>query len=175
MTIRKTELLLDLGADFEDLESEYGHSCKKCSYLLNGEQVTDVFHNLSSMEENISREVKMTSVYISGYVARKDSDYDDTFLYLEQYGKYTEVLNRGGLMLPGDNVCQWVIFSYILFHEISDFVCRKSLSNVLVTVSDFYSLSNIEKRHANTLSNILPVIHPQIIKRTKVEGIEAFE
>ena len=45
VTIRKTKLLLDLGADFEDLESEYGHSCKKCSYLLNGEQVTDVFHN----------------------------------------------------------------------------------------------------------------------------------
>ena len=56
--------------------------------------------------------------------------------------------------MPNDSVCQFVFFAYILFHEIMNSVCRKSLCNALMVISDIYSL-NIEKKHGFTLANIL--------------------
>ena len=52
-------------------------------------------------------------------------------------------------------MCQWVIFSYILLHDVASDVCRTSLINVLMIISDFCGLSHIERRHGKTLSNIL--------------------
>ena len=37
------------------------------------------------------------------------------FMYYEKYGAYTQNLNRGGLKIPEDSICQWSIFSYIMF------------------------------------------------------------
>ena len=51
-------------------------------------------------------------------------------------------------------MCQWSIFSYIVFHEIVNKVCRKSLCNVLMLLSEFYEL-NMDKKHGNILANIL--------------------
>ena len=31
---------------------------------------------------------------------------------------HTKELNRGGLTMPGDNVCQWVFYFYMLFHHV---------------------------------------------------------
>ena len=61
------------------------------------------FHNLSSLEDNLAKEVKMALVYIAGYVVRNDP-VDDTKYYVEEFGKYTKELNRGGLTMPGDNI-----------------------------------------------------------------------
>ena len=63
-------------------------------------------------------------------------------------------INRGGLAIPGDSVCQWSIFSYILFHEVANNVCRKSLCNSLMLISEYYNL-NLEKHHGKIMSNIL--------------------
>ena len=97
----------------------------------------------------------MALLYVAGYVVRKDPVTDDSFIYSQEHGKYTEELNRGRLTLPEDNICQWVIFSYILLHEVASDVCRTSLIKVLMIISDFYELSHIEIRHGKTLSNIL--------------------
>ena len=51
---------------------------------------------------------------------------------------YTAEINCGGLKIPNDNVCQWTIFSYILFNEIVCKVCRKSLCNVLFHFQAFF-------------------------------------
>ena len=51
------------------------------------------------------------------------------------FGKYTEELNRGGLTLPADEICQWVTYSYIMFHQVVRVVCRTSLLNVLMVIS----------------------------------------
>ena len=54
----------------------------------------------------------------------------DTKFYLEKFGKYTEELYRGGLTLPADEICQWIIHSYIMFHQVVRVVCRTSLLNI---------------------------------------------
>ena len=67
-------------------------------------------------------------MYIAGYVIAKnksDCDTEDSHFYYK-YGFFKENLNRGGLHVLGDSVCQWVIYSYI-----SNYCCRKSLSKVL--------------------------------------------
>ena len=63
------------------------------------EKNMDVFHNLPSIEVNLPKEVKMALIYVAGYVVRKDQVTDDSFIYSQEYGKYTEELNRGGLTL----------------------------------------------------------------------------
>ena len=86
----------------------------------------------------------MSLVYIAGYICRNDNESDDTKLYFEKFGSFAESINRGGLHIPNDNLCQFCIFSYIIFHEVVNKVCRNSLCNILMLVSDIYSL-NMER------------------------------
>ena len=83
----------------------------------------------------------MALVYIAGYIVRKDTEIDDSHEYYEKYGSFTDNLNRGGLSLPGDSACQWTFFSYIMFKIVTDHVCRKSLSNILVLISEMHMLN----------------------------------
>ena len=101
VTMRKTKLCLDLGVDIEGMKGACGNSCEKCGYLMNADETFNVFHNLSSLEDNLAKEVKMALVYIAGYVTRNDHA-DDTKYYVEEFGEYTEELNRVGLTMPGD-------------------------------------------------------------------------
>ena len=71
----------------------------------------------------------MGLVYIAGYIVGKDengNDADDSHFYYNKYGSFTDNLNRGRLRLPGDKVCQWVIYDYIMFNEVVNHCCRKS-------------------------------------------------
>ena len=104
---------------------------------MNDDETFNIFHNLSSLEDNLAKEIKMALVYIAGYVTRNDH-VDDTKYYVEEFGEYTEELNRGGLTMSRDDICQWVFYSYMLFHHIKESVCRISLCNALMTISDFY-------------------------------------
>ena len=52
-------------------------------------------------------------IYIAGMLAEKMIEETTT---LEEFGKSTEELNRGGVTLPADEICQWVLYSYIMFH-----------------------------------------------------------
>ena len=56
--------------------------------------------------------------------------------------------------MANDSICQWVFFSNILFHEIMNSVCCRSLCNALMVISDIYTL-NIDRKHGRILSNIL--------------------
>ena len=81
-------------------------------------------------QASISKDSMMGLVYIAGYVTAKDKsdcDTEDSHFYYDKYGSFTEYLNRGGLHVPGDSVCQWVIYSYVMFHEVANHCCRKSL------------------------------------------------
>ena len=111
---------------------------------------------LSDMQASISKDSMMGLVYIAGYVTAKDKsdcDTEDSHFYYYKYGSVTEYLNRGGLHVPGDSVCQWVIYSYVMFHEVANHCCRKSLCKVLQTISDLYEL-NIKNTYLLRLSNI---------------------
>ena len=87
----------------------------------------------------------MSLVYIAGYICRNDNESDDTKWYFEKFDSFTESINRGGLPIPNDNVCQFCIFSYIIFHEVVNKVCRNSLCNILMLVSDIFIKHGKEK------------------------------
>ena len=65
---------------------------------MNDGDTFNVFHNLSSLEDNLAKEVKMALVYIAGYAIRNDH-VDYTKYYVEEFGEYNEELNRGGLTM----------------------------------------------------------------------------
>ena len=54
-------------------------------------------------------------------------------IYHEKYGDFNNDVNRGGLKIPGDSVCQWTIFSYIVVND----CCRAC--NLLMMMAEFYS------------------------------------
>ena len=121
--------------------------------------VYQTFDNLPAIEDKICRETKMSLVHMAGYVTRKDDKlseeelFNATTFYYNEYGDFTRKLDRGGLNVPTDNICQWVFFSYILFNSVKNLTCRKSLSHILMLISSTYEF-HIQKHHANILSNI---------------------
>ena len=102
----------------------------------------------------------MSLVHIAGYITRKDPELSEnqlleqTTFYYQEYGKFIDSLDRGGLNIPYDCCCQWTIFYFILFNTIKENVCRKSLSNISMLISEVYSLI-MQRRHGLILSNIL--------------------
>ena len=107
--IQRAKLCLQLHVDIESLNAESGHSCNLCGYLLD-EQGAEMFDKLPELEESLPTDIKMSLVYIAGYICRNDNESDDTKLYFEKFGSFTESINRGGLHIPNDNVCQFCIF-----------------------------------------------------------------
>ena len=119
----------------------------------------------------------MALMYIAGYVARHDNDVDDTMDCMEKYGEYLREINRGGLKLPGDTVSYWVFYSYIMFLHLKNSVCRVSLCNIMMIISDFYCLENIERKHGQILGNIFfnnysNLFTPRSSKESKMKVIK---
>ena len=56
---------------FDEQSLSSDHSCERCSYFVNREAPLDVFQSLPELEQSLSKEVQMASVYIAGYVAKK--------------------------------------------------------------------------------------------------------
>ena len=65
--IKQSSLLLSLNVNIEDFNVESGHECPACSYVL-CEEGSEIFDNLSELEQSISLETKMSLVYIACYV-----------------------------------------------------------------------------------------------------------
>lgn len=153
VNINKTKLLLQLNVDINSFNVESGHSCARCHYMLS-EGNCEIFDKLPNLEQSINDDVKNALIYIAGYVIRKDVNIvEDSTNYFDKYGKLTAELNRGGLCVPGDAVCQWVIFCYIMFNNVSSNVCRLSLCNLMMLISETYGF-NMERVHGNILANI---------------------
>ncbi|XP_065660880.1 uncharacterized protein LOC136084588 [Hydra vulgaris] len=151
--IIKTKLLLQLDKYGVDLDfTTSGHSCERCGFYLNEEKCL-IFDNLPELENILSINVKITLIYIAGFVVRNDKDSDDSYFYYEKFRDLTEEINRGGLTIPGDLVCQWVIYCYIMFREVADNTCISSLCNLMMLVSESYQLK-MNRNHGVTLSNV---------------------
>ena len=156
LDIFKTKLSLKLNVDMSVLRAEHGHCCEKCSFTLDG---VSLLNQLEEEEKLIPEETKMSLVYVAGYVSRKDEQseqelFDATMFYAQKYGKYLHELDRGGLKIPTDTLCQWAMFSYVMFNHIRHLVCRTSLSDVLMSIAHTYGLDSISKKNAMILSNI---------------------
>ena len=159
LDIKKTKLLLELNAtEILDYVADVGHHCSKCGYWMD-EKVYEVFDNLPQLEDRISTDNKMSLVHVAGYVTRKDLAVDEdelletTTFYYQKYGKYTDIMDRGGLNVPSDTACQWVFFCYLMFNAVKHNVCRTSLSNIFMQVAEMHSF-NMSRTHARILSNV---------------------
>lgn len=135
-------------------DQEVGHMCKNCDFSLNEEACT-IFEELPSLEDALDDQLKSNLVHVAGYVVGKEVNEatEESFIYYEKYGAYTRMLNRGGLKIPEDSVCQWSAYSYIMFESIKTSVCRISLMKVLQDISDNYGFS-AKKCHCMSLANI---------------------
>ena len=157
VNIVKAKLLLKLNNQtVNDLyEMESGHFCGKCSFKLT-EKVCDILDCLPEMQSSICNDSMMGLVYKAEYLVAKEGQIHqgDSYFYYDKYGGYTAYLNRGGLHTPGDFVCQWVIYSYVMFHEVVQHCCRKSLCKVLTIIAELYDLT-IHDRYPPRLANIL--------------------
>ena len=158
LNISKAKLLLKLNSEtVNDLyQIESGHYRDKCSFKLT-EQICDIMDFLPEMQSNISEDSMLDLVYIASFLIAKDKEQineDYSHFDYEKYGSFTADLNRGSVHIPGDSVYQWVIYSYVMFHEISHHCCRKSLCNVLLIIAELYDLS-ISDCYPPRLANIL--------------------
>ena len=158
LSINKTKLLLKLNADVDNMNVNIGHECEQCGYLLDDDSA-QVFDSLSELEEKVCSETMMSLVHIAGYVTRKDIPteeelFDTTTFYYRKHGDYTKSMDRGLLNIPSDKASQWTVFCYLLFNAVKDKVCRKSLANLFMLVSDMHSFG-MQRIHGNILSNIL--------------------
>lgn len=157
LSIKKTKLLLKLNADVDNINVDNGHQCDQCGYLLDDNTIK-VFDELAALEEKIEKETKISLCHIAGYVTRHDILSDDelfscTNFYFQKYGTYTKSLDRGGLNVPTDKACQWTFLCYIMFNSVKDLVCRKSLANIMMMISDAHGFE-MKRSHGNTLCNI---------------------
>ena len=59
---------------------------------------------------------KDCSLYIAGYVIRRDPLTEDTSDYYEIKGLFLKEINRGGLRIPGDTACSCTLCCYVVFH-----------------------------------------------------------
>ena len=146
--------MLRCDIDLFTFVAQDGHFCEKCSYSLSEEQCK-VFDSLPQLEETLPYDVKSTLVYIAGYVTRKDeSNANGTFNYVEQFGRSTVGLDRGGLNIPSDSICEWVCFCYIIIYWVVKDVCRNSLCDIFLDIAERF-MFEVEKKHGSILSNVL--------------------
>ena len=151
--ISKAKLMLRCDIDLSTFVAQDGHFYEKCSYSLSKEQCK-VFDSLPQLEETLPYDVKSTLVYIAGYLTRKDeSNANDTFNYVEQFGRFTLGLERGDLNIPGDIICEWVCFCYIIFYSVVKDVCRNSLCDIFLDIAERL-MFEVEKKHGSILSNV---------------------
>ena len=152
--------------------NDAGHQYDKCSYWLS-EEICNLVDDLPTLDGKLSAETKCVLLYIVGYVIRKDEQREDTYYFCENFGSYLDELNRGGLSKPGDTVVEWVFCSHIVFTVVVEQVCRISLANVLLNISELYNF-NMERKHAFILSNILFKNHCNFNNpRSKTKNFEA--
>ena len=123
------------------------------------EEACETVDSLDELEESLPAETKAALVYIAGYVTRHDAETNEesllgvTTFYHQEFGGYTDSLDRGGLNIPSDKACQWAIHSYIMFTVVKDRVCRSSFMNIALALSDMCEFE-MEVRHARILTNI---------------------
>ena len=106
--------------------------------------------------------MKSTLVYIADCVTRKDeANANNTFNYVEQFGRLTFGLGRGGLTIPGGSCewvcvcyaggsCEWVCVCYAIFYSVVKDVCCNSLCDIFSDIAGRF-MFEVEKKHGSIL------------------------
>ena len=180
--MNRSKLLLSLKQSIPGEEA--GHACDDCGFRLESdEKACEVVGNQEVLESSVPTETKAVLVNIAGYVNHKDLELaeeallEQTTFNHQKYGQYTDSLDRGGLKVPSHRACQWTIFCFLIFSVVKNSVCRKSFSNISLSLSEMFDFE-MEEKHTRTLSNILINNHckfchnPSFNKGTCPEKVE---
>ena len=89
-------------------------TCDKSGYWM-VQETANIVDNLPDLKKNISGDVLMLLVYVAGYFIKIHETIDDLFFYISHFGRYLQEINLGILKMPGDLICQWVIYCYVTF------------------------------------------------------------
>ena len=155
--IQKAKLLLQLAADVTDVtDVSSNHACQYCNRQLSYSE-QEVFTNLLQLESNLDASTLMSLVYIAGYICRGTEIIDDTYIYYAKYGEFTNDLSRGGLKIPPDYICQWVILCFCLFINLERQIpiCKSSVTDFFYYIAVYYSFEGISVPFCRTLANII--------------------
>ena len=117
----------------------------------------EIMDCLPEMQPSVSVGSMMGLVYIEGYIIGKDEngdDADDSYYYYNKYGFFTHNLNSIGIHLPGDTVCQWVVYGYIMSNEVVNDYCKKLWCRIFSNIFDLYDLQ-IKNTYLPEFANIL--------------------
>ena len=104
------------------------------------EKTPNIVDKLLDLEKNDPEDVLLSLMHVTGNVVKNDETIADSF-YVSQFGRYLQKTNRGGLKLPGDSICQWVIYSYVTFLQSASVTCRSPFSNLAIIISDMYNFN----------------------------------
>ena len=84
---------MHLGVD--TLDSYDIHTCLKCHFLLQEDHYR-LMESLGYMEGKLPKDVKISLVYIAGYISSRDAESEcNSLFYYEEYGAYVKHPNRG--------------------------------------------------------------------------------
>ena len=98
VNISKASLLLSAKVNVDSFNTESGHSCFNCSFLLD-ENLAEIFDGLPELESSVTEDTKMVLVYIAGYITRNDSGsseekcLNETTFYRQKYGHYRDAMD----------------------------------------------------------------------------------
>ena len=67
---------------------------------------------------------------------------------------FLKEIEHSDLKIPPDTTVEWVFFSFVMFNVVKLKVCRNSLFNILMLISEMYNF-NMKREHGIILSNIL--------------------
>ena len=93
VTIDRTKLLLKFEKS-SDVLANLGsdHSCPKCKFLPS-EGICNIIDNLPALYNSLTVDIKMSLVYIAGYIICEDENPDDNFYFYEVYGNFVKDIN----------------------------------------------------------------------------------
>ena len=136
--------MLRCDIDLSTFVAQDEYFCEKCSYSLSEEQCK-VFDSVPQLEETLPHDVKSTLVYTVGYTTSKDeSNANDTFNHVEQVGWFILGLDRGGLNIRGDSICEWACFCYITFYSVVKDACRNPVCDIFLEIAERF-MFDVEK------------------------------
>lgn len=87
--------------------------------------------------------------------------------------RFSKIINRRGLEMQSNTVCDWIFYSYFLVYEVVNDTYGTFLCSLLMIISEYHNL-NMDRNHGNAIANILLKIIAILLREvTRIKNIEA--
>ena len=87
--------------------------------------------------------------------------------------RFSKIINRRGLEMQSNTVCDWILYSYFLVYEVVNDTYGTFRCSLLMIISEYHNL-NMDRNHGNAMANILLKIIAILLREvTRIKNIEA--